>query len=147
MHSTYLTHGGREREEVFGEVWRLLRARLENGSDLHFADLEAACQRLRADWGDTEREVLASLQSRAYRALLESVDALVTQADKRRFTGRDLSKLVEAHKAWQAVEALGAALVEREYREAGTCRNGSSRSVDVSGWCAAEFPVSPARSD
>ena len=97
MNSSYLAHGGAEREAVITDLWHLFLERYEENRQLTMAELQDAVGRINEGWHDTERSLAVALTGKAHSAVMSAVEALSDQvAHGSPVSSEDLKRLHEA---------------------------------------------------
>lgn len=77
--STYLDHGGAEREHALAQLWDDLETRVARDEEVRVEHLHACCPSLACGWHDDESALVVAFSGHAYRRVMDAVEQLVAQ--------------------------------------------------------------------
>ncbi len=75
--STYLDHGGAEREQALARLWAELELRLARDGEVRIEHLHVHDAAHGCGWGDDHSTLIVALSGHAYRRVLEAVEQVV----------------------------------------------------------------------
>ncbi len=101
--STYLNHGGAEREEALAQLWTIIETRVERREAVTVAHLRPALEHTRRGWHEDEFSLVTALSGHAYNRVMVVVEKITGELDHY-CTVADPSKLKELRSAYALLQ-------------------------------------------
>lgn len=86
--STYLTHGGAERERVLAALWASIEVRVERREQIRIADLRPGLATRCHGWHEDEQSLVFAFSGHAYHRVMVAVERIAEELEGGTQTGK-----------------------------------------------------------
>ncbi len=97
--STYLNHGGAEREQILADLWGQIELRVERRQDVTVEHLLPGLRCRDHGWQEDELSLITALSGHAYSRVILAVEEIADHLDEHRY-GADAAQLKNLRSAY-----------------------------------------------